>query len=134
MQRLSLTIIVMLVLLGCQTVPTEIPEDLTRAELIQLAQEAADQENWEAARAYYEAMIERFPDDRAAVATARYEIAFVEYRRGNFATAEALFTQVIQMYDTEADALPAWPGVLSRRLLEIIETERGSNSLDTPTG
>ena len=134
MQRLSLTIIVMLVLLGCQTVPTEIPEDLTRAELIQLAQEAADQENWEAARAYYEAMIERFPDDRAAVATARYEIAFVEYRRGNFATAEALFTQVIQMYDTEADALPAWPGVLSRRLLEIIETERGSNSRDTPTG
>jgi outer membrane protein assembly factor BamD (BamD/ComL family) len=134
MKRLSVAITVILILLGCRTVPTDIPDDLTQAELIQLAQEAADQESWEAARAYYEAMIERFPDDRAAIATARYEIAFVEYRRGNLATAESLFTQVIGMYDTEADALPAWPGVLSRRLLEIIEAERGSGSRETPAG
>ncbi|MFW5684641.1 MAG: hypothetical protein ACOC1I_07305, partial [Spirochaetota bacterium] len=72
MKRLSLIALVIVALAACQTVPTEIEEDLTQAELIQLAQESADQENYEAALAYYDAIIERFPQDRAAVATARY--------------------------------------------------------------
>ncbi len=134
MRRLCLAPLVILLLLGCRTVPTEISTDLTQAELIQLAQEAARQENWEAARAYYAAMVERFPEDRAAVATARYEIAFIEYRRGNLALAEPLFAEVIAMYDTDPEALPAWPAVLSRRLLEIIEDERGSSSRTAPSG
>jgi len=124
MKRLSLIAVAAVVLLGCQTVPTEIPEDLTQAELIQLAQEATDQENWEAAQAYYAAMVDRYPNDRAAIATARYEIAFIDYKRGDFDEAERRFEELLGMYDFERDELPAWPRVLANRVLDEMEAER----------
>jgi outer membrane protein assembly factor BamD (BamD/ComL family) len=124
MKRLSLIVIALAALIGCQTVPEEIPADLTQAELIQRAQEAADQENWSTAIAYYNAIIERFPQDRAATATARYEIAFIEYKRGNLDTAESEFLELLGMYDFEDDVLPAWPRVLAQKLLDRIEEEQ----------
>ncbi len=127
MKALFLVMIPVLLLLACRTVPTEIPEDLGQAELIQLGQQAADQENWAAAIAYYEAIVERYPDERAAIATARYEIAFVEYRRGNLATAEDLFEELIAMYETDSSGLPAWPLVLSQRIVGKIHDQRGTN-------
>lgn len=123
MKRLSLLALAVVALAACQTVPTEIDEDLTQAELIQRAQEAVDQENWEAAIAYYEAIAERFPDDRTAVATARYEIAFIEYKRGNVQVAEAGFQELLAMYDFQGNQLPAWPRVLANKLLEDIRNE-----------
>ena len=126
MKRVSLIVIALAALLGCQTVPTEIPSDLTQAELIQRAQEAVDQENWEAALAYYSEIVERFPQDRAATATARYEIAFIEYKRDNLDTAQAKFQELIGMYDFEAETLPSWPRVLAERLLEKIAEERAA--------
>lgn len=124
MKRLSLIAVTAVVLLGCQTVPTEIPEDLTQAELIQLAQEATDQENWEAAQAYYGAIVDRYPNDRVAIATARYENAFIEYRRGNYDEAEQRFEELLGMYDFESEGLPAWPRVLANRVLDEMEDER----------
>lgn len=124
MKRLSLFAVAAVVLFGCQTVPTEIPEDLTQAELIQLAQDASDQENWEAAQAYYGAIVDRYPNDRAAIATARYEIAFIEYKRENYDEAERRFEELLGMYDFEAEGLPAWPRVLANRVLDEMEEER----------
>lgn len=124
MKRLSLIAVAAVFLLGCQTVPSEIPEDLTQAELIQLAQDASDQENWEAAQAYYDAIIERYPNDRAAIATARYEMAFIEYKRGDYDEAERRFEELLGMYDFEAEGLPSWPRVLTNRVLEEMEEER----------
>ncbi|MFP4114835.1 MAG: hypothetical protein ACOC2Y_08485 [Spirochaetota bacterium] len=131
MKRLGLIAIALAALIGCQTVPEEIPEDLSQAELIQLAQEAADAENWEAAAAYYEAIVERYPEDRAAIATARYEIAFIEYKQGNLDAAEAGLLELLGMYDFESESLPAWPRVLATRVLEQIEEERAEESVGT---
>ncbi len=128
----SLIVLAVAALIGCQTVPTEIPEDLTQAELIQQAQESADQENWEAALAYYTAIVDRFPQDRAATATARYEMAFIEYKRGNLDEAEAGLLELIGMYDFGAESLPAWPRVLARRVLEEIDEERNTQDAETP--
>jgi len=130
MKRLSLIALAVVALAACQTVPTEIDEDLTQAELIQRAQEAADQENWEAAIAYYEAIADRFPDDRTAVATARYEIAFIEYKRGNLEAAETGFTELLAMYDFQGAQLPSWPRVLANKLLEEIRAEGADESAD----
>jgi len=124
----SLIVLAVVALLGCQTVPTEIPEDLTQAELIQQAQESADQENWDAALAYYTAIVDRFPQDRAATASARYEMAFIQYKQGNLEEAEAGFLELIGMYDFEAESLPAWPRVLARRVLEEIEEEQDTET------
>jgi len=123
MKRL-LYLIPVLLLAACQTVPEEIPDDLSQAELIQLAQESSENENWTAARAYYEAIIDRFPGDRPSIAVARYEVGFVEYQRGNLEQAEQEFATLIGMYDFEAADLPAWPRVLSETILEQIEIER----------
>lgn len=119
--RLPLTLLVAVVILGaCQTVPTDIPEDLTLGELIQLAQESVDAENWNAALAYYEAILDRFPDDRAAVATARYEIGFIYFRRDDFDQARIEFAELLAMYDTDAGQIPEWPRVLANTLLDEI--------------
>ena len=115
-----ITIAAAITVVGCATVPTEIPDDLSQAELIQLAQESADQENWEAAQAYYQAVLDRFPQDRVATATAIYEIAFIDYKSGNLDEALSGFERLLGMYDFEGDVLPAWPRVLAERLMEDI--------------
>lgn len=110
-----------LALAACQTVPTEIPEDLTQPELIQLAQDAADQDNWDAAIAYYSAIQARFTQEPESVAIVRYEIAFINYKRGALDEARDGFTQLLGMYDFEADVLPEWPRILAERLLAEID-------------
>ncbi|MFP4376231.1 MAG: tetratricopeptide repeat protein [Spirochaetales bacterium] len=122
-----------IVMAGCQTTPTEIEPDLSQAELIQLAQEAADAENWNTAIVYYEELVERYPNDRASVATARYEIAFIEYKQNDLETARAGFEQVIGMYDFESEALPEWPLVLSQVLLQKMELESNEEAEEETT-
>lgn len=124
MKRFAFLLLVGLALLSCRTVPTEIPEDLTQAELVQLAQESADQENWDAALAYYQAVLDRFPQDRAATVAARYEMAFIEYKRGDLTEAQAGFEQVLGFYDFDSAGLPQWPRVLASRLLQDVLARR----------
>ena len=112
-----------LVLAACQTAPTDIPRDLEPAEYFQRAQEAVDANRYETALAYYEAVIERFPDDPATQVSAKYEIAFINYKQGNEERATKLFNELIARYD-EADAqqLPQWPKVLAEKVLEKMQS------------
>lgn len=123
--RFALATVVALAILafaGCQTGPVEIPEDLTQAELFQRGQEALDANRYEVALQYYETFLERFPNDRANGAEARYEIAFIHYKMDDWDTARRLFNELIDTYDREDAAdLPAWPRVLSLRILEIMD-------------
>lgn len=123
MRRALLLLAVIVSLAACRTVPTEIPDDLSEAELIQLAQESADSENWEAALAYYQAVLDRFPQDKGVTVAAQYEMAFIEYKQGNVEAAQAGFEQLLGVYDFEGDALPQWPKFLAERLLEEIRAE-----------
>jgi outer membrane protein assembly factor BamD (BamD/ComL family) len=123
---LSLILLSSLVfLLGCQTVPDEVPEGLSQMEIFQLAQEAAENDKWDVTRHYYETFLERFPEDWPNRIAARYEIAFTYYKVGRLDTAERMFQNVLAVYaDPDARPLPAWPRVLSERLLQKIEEER----------
>lgn len=123
MKRALVLLLGVLALAACKTAPDEIPEDLTQPELIQLAQESADDENWAAALAYYQAVIDRFPEDKEATVVAQYEMSLIHYRDGNLAAAEAGFEQLLGQYDFDSDELPAWPRVLAERLLEDIRAE-----------
>lgn len=108
-------------LAGCQTTPETIPPDLSQAEMFQRAQEAVDNENWDLALRYYEEFVSRYSDNAGAVAEARYEIAFIAYKRGEYALAVERFEALIADYEADTSgALPDWPLVLSQRLLEII--------------
>ncbi len=122
-----LTLLFFLALLvGCYTVPEEVPEGLSQMEIFQLAQQAADNDRWEVTRHYYETFLERYPEDWPNRIAARYEIAVTYYKEGNLDTAERLFQEVLAAYEDPDDErpLPAWPRVLSERLLQKIEEER----------
>ena len=121
---------VLVLFVSCKTTPTEIPDDLSQAELVQRAQEASDSENWETSLAYYQAVLDRFPQDRAATVAAHYEMAFIEYKRGDTAAAIAGFEQMLGFYDFEVSALPQWPRVLGEKLLTKILAE---NAAETAT-
>lgn len=127
-RALALVALVGLAMASCRTVPSpeDIPEGLSQAEMFQRAQEAVDEENWEAALVYYETFLERFPNDLANRAAAKYEVAFIYYRTGELATAEELFEALLQDYEDPAlvAELPQWPRILATKLLAMIEEEQ----------
>mgnify|MGYP006287622245 CR=1 FL=1 len=126
--RSALIACALLSLAACQTVPTpdDIPDGLSQAELFQRAQEAVDDENWEAALVYYQTFLQRFPDDAANRAAAKYEVAFIYYRTGDLQTAEEQFDALLEDYEDPALAgqLPQWPRILATKLLGMIEEEQ----------
>lgn len=116
-------------LAACQTVPKSIPTSLTPAEYFQDAQQAvSSHENYDAALVYYNTFIKRFPKDTSRIAEAKYEIAFLYYRKGKLQEAKSLFEKLVKEYKQPGgDALPRWPLVLSNKLIIIINDELAKN-------
>ncbi len=109
---------------GCTTTPEDIPDTLTQPEYFQQAQEAVEVRDWDTALAYYEAAIERFPQDTETVVAAEYEIAFIAYKRGLLDEAAQGFRSVLERYDEGVGPqIPDWPKILSEKLLAEIEGE-----------
>lgn len=121
---LAMTIATIALLTGCQTAPEEIPEDLEPAEYFQRAQEAVDSKQYETALAYYEAVVERYPDDPATQVQAQYEIAFITYKMGNGERAVELFNELLARYEeSDAGTLPQWPRVLAEKVRDNIQAQ-----------
>jgi len=96
-------------------------------ELIQRGQEASDLNRFSVALQYYDALIQRFPTQTAAIIAAEYEIAFIHYKRRDFDTARTLFNNLLARYTVvDAELLPPQFKILSEIVLErITETENG---------
>lgn len=124
---LVLILVVVAALTACRTAPVVIGPELTRAELFQRAQEAFDQDRYEVALQYYNAVVERFADQPGVRAEAEYEIAFIAYKQEEYEQALALFQALLERYRSEPEgSLPEWPRVLSVRLVETIEDRLAS--------
>ena len=108
---------------SCQSADIEIPENLTPGEFFQEAQTASSEYgNYEKALVYYNTFIERYPDKPLLIIEAEYEIALLYYKMEDNETALKLFNGILEKYDgPEAAVLPAWPEVLSKKLIDIIE-------------
>lgn len=104
--------------LACSSTPPTIPPDLGSSQIIQKAQERTDVNDWEGAKAYYSALLERFPNDPSLTLEAMYELAFIEYKQGHYAKARAGMQQVLQRYQAEdADSLPQTWKILAEKVL-----------------
>ena len=118
-------LIISIVLFSCVGVPApeDIPETLTPMEYFQKAQEAVGSRNdYDTAMVYYTTFKERYPEDLQGNIEADYEIAFLYYKKGEYARAKELFNELIARYETEeASRLKEWPLVLSRKVLDRIE-------------
>ena len=117
-----LSALMALLVCACESVPKNIPEDLKPIEYFQLAQTEAGKQYYNSALVYYNTFIERFPDDVQRVAEAEFEIAFLYYKKNDLQTAKTLFTELLDKYEQPGgQLLPAWPRILSEKLLITIE-------------
>ncbi|MCX7027718.1 MAG: tetratricopeptide repeat protein [Spirochaetes bacterium] len=117
-----LIVLLSLLALSCATALPAIPEGMSSAEIIQKAQERSDSYDWKGARYYYQALLERFPNEPDLIVTAMYELAFIEYKQGNKAQAIAGFKAVLAKYSAESgQSLPATWKILSQNLLAKLE-------------
>jgi len=107
--------------LSCATKFPPIPADMGSSELIQKAQERSDLNDWKGAKYYYNALLERFPNDPALTIEAMYELAFIEYKQGNYEKARAGMQAVLARYAAQdGDSLPQTWKILAEKVLEKI--------------
>ncbi len=124
MKKLIILLIAVIILASCVTKTQEIDESLNPAELFQLAQEASESKDYDMAIKYYEVFIRNYSDDIQRLVEAEYEIAFITYKQGNLSRAKELFSNLLKRYDGDgSQVLPAWPMVLSQKLLKEIDSE-----------
>ena len=120
-----LLILLATVLVGCASQPEEIPENLEPIEYFQRAQKIASEDNnYQLAITYYRTFIERYPDDIQRIVEAKYEIAFLSYKQGNYDLARQQFEELLSYYEDQGSSvLPRWPQVLAQKVLNKMESE-----------
>jgi outer membrane protein assembly factor BamD (BamD/ComL family) len=102
--RIAAALMAIFLFSACASTIT-ISEDLSPAELIQRAQEASDRNRYNVALQYYEALLERNRNNTDLVITAEYEIAFINYKRGNYPLARSQLNSVLEYYDSPDEEL-----------------------------
>ncbi|WP_147614198.1 outer membrane protein assembly factor BamD [Treponema pectinovorum] len=93
---------------SCNSVPKEIPENLTAQELIQNGQSNFEIGNYKAALAYYEEATLRFRDWPSVYIEARYEIGHLYMKQKKYENAEPIFNEILEIYKSSAPgSIPA---------------------------
>jgi outer membrane protein assembly factor BamD (BamD/ComL family) len=119
--KVLLMIVFALSLSACATGKVFIPEDMSPEKLVQRAQEESDRNRYDVAAQYYNAILERFPDNIGAVCGAQYEIAFIHYKQKRYLEAEEEFNALIDRYNgPDGDLLPQKYYILANIVLESI--------------
>ena len=122
-----------IILTACVTGPVVIPEDITTAELIQKAQEAADRNKYSVSLQYYETIIERFPYEVESVIAAEYEIGFIHYKQKKYDIAKIELTDLLERYNIpDEELLPPQFKILSKIVLGKIEKQDKLRLKDEP--
>jgi len=119
----GLFVVILLAMAACKSAPPVIPEDLSPPEYFQRAQEEADKYEWDNALVYYRTFLERYPDDFVNGLFARYEVAFVLYKKQEYQESKKLFQELLDSYKKIPNPLsvPQWPKVLSEKLVQKID-------------
>jgi outer membrane protein assembly factor BamD (BamD/ComL family) len=116
-----ISLLIVFAFTACYSIPESIPEDLEPREYLQEAQEAFDEGNYEAALLYLHTFLDRFPDDLENGYSARYQIAFIAYKRGQFEESTGLFQAIVDEYAEDPEGKPEWVLILSEKLIITIE-------------
>ncbi|MCE1195288.1 hypothetical protein LWX53_02175 [bacterium] len=103
---------------SCATKLPSIPEGASSAEIIQMAQNRSDLNDWKGAQHYYKALLEKFPNDPALTVAAMYELAFIEYKQEHWEAARAGLKAVLDKYAApEGASLPQTWKILAEKVL-----------------
>jgi len=124
-------IVTAIITASCVTGPVVIPDDLTTAELIQKAQEAADRNRYSVSLQYYETIIERYPYEIDSVIAAEYEIGFIHYKQKKYDIARIELTDLLERYNIpDEELLPPQFKILSQIVLQKITDQEKRRSKD----
>lgn len=119
---LILLLAALLLITSCQSVPKNVSEDLTKEELIQHAQDSYEDGNRKAAEYYYNLVIERFPDDINSCIEAKFEIAHIFVKEGDYNKARPILEEIIASFDDPAVA-SSIPEYLKLAKLDLAKCE-----------
>lgn len=111
---------------SCKTVPSEIPNDLTAAQLIQRGQDELANARYKSADAYYIAAIDRYGSDLKCYVEARYELAHSFYKQKRYEEAKIMFNEIISIFDSPDAAYrlqPKYKKLAQIQLEQIAEAE-----------
>lgn len=106
---LSIAIITMIsaVFTGCKTTK-EIPEGLTKAQLIQRGQDAFSSGDYKTAEAYYKNVIQNYGDDTESYIEVKYELGHLYLKTKDYDKAQEAFEEILELYSyASAGDLPA---------------------------
>ena len=124
MKKLNYFLLIVLIISSCTTTALVIDDNLSPAELFQIAQKASTDKKYDTAVKYYEVFINKYSDDTQKLVEAEYEIAFITFKQGDLPKAKELFTALLDRYTAEGtQVLPAWPMILSKKLLKEINSK-----------
>jgi outer membrane protein assembly factor BamD (BamD/ComL family) len=103
---------------SCASAPPPVPPDASAQKIIQLAQERYDAYDLNGAQYYYQVLLDRYGSDPEYMLNAKYEMAFIEYKKGNKEKAVAGFKEILARYDApDGQTLSQTWKVLSEKLL-----------------
>lgn len=85
-------------LCSCGSV-SEIPSDLSSAQLLQEGQKAYSMGSYDVAEQYYLETVKRFGDDTQTYIEARYELGHLYIKTKDYRKAYANFTEILSIYD-----------------------------------
>jgi len=107
MKHISAVLVAILIIISfsCYSVPKSVSEDLSKEELIQLAQNSYDEGNVKASEFYYNTIIERFGDDLGTRIAAMFEIAHIKVKDKKWNEARPLLEEIIAYFDAPDSAL-----------------------------
>ena len=91
---------------GCQTVPTEISEDLDARQLIQLGQDNYDTHHYLAAEIYFNTVLDRYGDDPKHYLEAKYELGHLYLKQKKYSAAYDNFMEIQEIYESVPVGLP----------------------------
>ena len=109
-----------LILISCNSVPEEIPEDLDARQLIQLGQDNYDAAKYDASEAYFNAVLERYGDDVKHYIEATYELGHLYMKQKRYEEAISNFNAILEIYENVPTGIPGAYKRLSQIELEKV--------------
>lgn len=107
MKKIVFCVCIILFFARCAHLPksSTVSTDLTSDEIIVLAQKEADNNNYAAAKAYYEILAERFATDTNILNIAEFEIAHILIKQRKYKQAHGMLTQILERFEGQGSAL-----------------------------
>jgi tetratricopeptide (TPR) repeat protein len=111
-------------LCSCASKPQQIEADWTEETFFKNAQLAMDEYRYKTALFYYNVFLVRYPENLMKVIAAEYELAFLNYKIGNYEESRDGYNEIIRRYEESAYAMMYPPRFLELSKKGLVNIEK----------